>query len=261
MKIYVKGREFPLVALVLIALSLLSLVIAIHRTRQMVTAINSDEEVMFVYAQPPFGLFEGEVYDSDFDLRIPELTPVTPQYEKTADQGVLKLADITFEQGEYNTVKVPRRIEVDGYTFVVDPMWDEEVSIKDSDRSQAVLAAYGPKTLALYVVSLLSICASIALLSSYKKSYVTRRNVVLIRIVTGGLLVVWGVYFLARFYYLVGYMGAGESLASSILDWFFVKSILLPGLLSLGAIVGLSHVVVSSMKTTIELKEENDGTI
>lgn len=261
MMLKIKGNEFPLVALVLIALSLVTFSAAIHRTGQMVSAINYDEAVEYAYQQPPYGIFENNLYDSDFDLRVPELTPVDPMKE-IIDMGDGKVKEIDLPKNKDGIVEYPLRITVDEYQYNFE-FERVGMDVSDSGRVTAVLASYGPRTFALYIFSLLSIFVSIALFTSHRRGYINKRNVIFIKVIAVSVGFLWAIYFASRLTFLINiqFFSGADTFIQPYIDPLFIKSIVLPGLLSLAALIGITNLVLEYMKKAIALKEENDGTI
>jgi len=99
---------------------------------------------------------------------------------------------------------------------------------------------------------------SIALFVSYKKGYITKRNVLLVKLSSFAIGSAILSYFVAKGLFLYGLFGT-QALGTLWID-IMIGSIF-PTLFILAAILGLTHIVCQNMRTTLKLKEEIDGTV
>jgi len=273
MKIKLFKKEFPLVALVLLAIGLGSGVLAFNYSSQAVTIINSDEALRFSGDFEPESLYPGEypsidapssfAYDYYFRA-IPAPTPLENITEREPRIKEIPEDSVQFKKGKllntYNVIKAG-----DNYYRYDFDLTDKEMNggvdyreIKKG-RTPWLLSYYGPKVLASLAVAIVAISLAFALLNSYKNGYITNRNIVLVKLSAGAIGAALLSFFVAKGLLIIGVFGS-YGFYDEIWSDLIIGSIL-PTLLILAAIIGLTHIVAQNMRNLIAMKEEIDGTV
>ncbi|HMS25690.1 MAG TPA: hypothetical protein PKB15_08425 [Acidimicrobiia bacterium] len=271
MKIKMFRKEFPLVALVLVVVGLSSGILAFNYTSMAVTVINSDEALRFSWDEEPHVLVMTEYpagrtpdgYEFDYYFRaIPGPTSLAPfnQIEKTKEipesvvygetrksedwVGFVKVGDAYYKYDMDKTLK-----EMEGGV--------DYREVKQG-RTPWLLSYYGPKILGSLALAVVSLSIAAALLASYKKGYITKRNVLLVKLSSAAIGIALVSFFVAKGLLIIGVFGTYES----GIPWpdLLVGSIL-PSLFILAAVIGLTHIVCQNMRSTINMKEEIDATV
>ncbi len=250
-------RNFPLVAVILLAIALMSLFNAIESTNRIIQTANTTEKLDFKVVEPPRNIL---FYDSllpsslvkSIDTRLPELSPVDSiQAEgktKTLPSDTLSKPDGKF----YNNIRIGDRT----YTFNMSKSYNEKGITKN--RTLAVVLTQMPEVIRDYSIVIISFTLGIALLGSYRRGYLIKRNITFIRISSCAIgATLLAPYVSKLFIHVIDFYGIALDI-----NWgFLLRNLIVPALLILAAVIGLSHLVCQSMRSSMSMKEEIDATI
>lgn len=271
MKIRLFKKEFPLVALVLLVIGIGAGILAFNYTSKAIVTINSDQALRFSYDDEPdvaiFGQYpkvgtpDGQSFDYYF-RSVPEPTPLVPLYARNLKTKELPESSL-YDKGKksqdfYGAIKVGEAV----YKYDIDSSYLDEGETDWREirkgRTAWLLSYFGPKALGSLTVSIVSTAIALANFKSYKKGYVTKRNVTLIKLSASAICVSLISFFVAKGLLLIGVFG-------TIIDRYFWADLLigsiLPTLFILAAMIGLTHIICQNMRNSIVMKEEIDGTV
>lgn len=259
------SKKYPLVAIILIAIALFSAVNTATAAKQTLRVMNSDEGLVYSADHEPESVVMGE---TDY-LRIhsvPRVQTLRPFYENWIDKksSTRKIDEDTLgESREGKTSESPFYLEIGDTTYKQDLVATNGIEPIKKNRNLAIITSYAPSILLSSCVSIVSLCITIALISSYKRGYLVKRNIVFLRICSVFITVAAITPFIAKGSYL--YVESGGFITSDqdfpFPWWDFFQFAVIPVLLIVGAITGIAHTVIEHVRGSLSMKEELDGTI
>ncbi len=268
-------RKFPLVAVSLIIVSISAFLLMYNQIVIASSALSSNERFAFTPTDTSLDLdwaLEPPIIRNSDGFGIEEYVQPVPAprsldnpWETIDKESIKTISDesiIKSEDGFYYTA-----LEFDGILYVVDldrEVVDGEINdyreIKKEDgRNQWLLAYFLPRIITLFSIGFLSTVFAFALLVSYFKGSLTKKNVVLVRISSFVLGAAVLSHLIARGVFQGGFT---SPYFSEVFDWpnFLIGSVF-PSLIILLVILGTTNIVTQHMKKSIVMKEEIDGTI
>lgn len=273
MKIKLMKKEFPLVALVLVVIGIGAGILAFNYTSQAVAVIRSDEKLRFSYDDQPDAIFLREYpavrtpegYDFDYYFQsVPAPTPLENLFLRDTKTKELPKS-VVYKNGEkraqdfYGYVKIGDLYYKYDFDRSAEELTGEtDPRLIEKGRTAWLLSYYGPKILGMLAITAISFSLALAFAQSYKKGFTTKRNIFLIRISATAVGLALLSFFVAKALLLIGVFGTYG--IGNLWTDLLVGSII-PGLLVLAAILGISHQVCEHMRKSIQMKEEIDGTV
>ncbi len=273
-------REFPLVALVLIAISIGSGILALNYTSRAITLTSSQEKLRLSYSdnepliygeQGTLLVRDSDGYGFDYYFRsIPGPAPLESPWDSGATKELPK--DTLYNEDTLpKDQKLISKIQI-GDTYY---KYDLETTISKQEelelgkngnisevkdgRTTWLVAFYAPKAITALAIAIVSLALAIALFTSYKQGYITNKNILLVKLAAFAIGAALMSYFVAKGIFLYDTMYQGYH-SSDLVQDLLISSIM-PTLLILAAVIGLTHLVCQNMRNTISLKEEVDGTV
>ena len=151
---------------------------------------------------------------------------------------------------------------MDNVRYKQDVIYNAKIEPIKKNRNLAIISSYGTGILFYLSTVIVSLCIAFALLTSHNKGYLVKRNINLIRISSFFIVITSLFPFIAKALYIyveTGSLFPKDGIQSPWID--LIKFSVIPTLLVLGTLVGITHIVCQNMRTSIAMKEDIDGTI